>query len=79
VVGIVALVRYVAGPAHRKLAAARAIAFSLLWLIALWRSATDNFASFAIEPFTVLTAILPSLCVAHFVAVALRKSRSVEP
>ena len=76
IVAVVAFVRHlVSSDPERTFAAGRNIVFAILGLAALWSSVTDRFATFQLDPFTFAIAVLPSLCFAHFVILALRKSR----
>lgn len=76
-VAVIAFSRYlVSSDTDRRFAAPRNVAFAVIGLAGLWGTATDDFDFFDVNPFTTLTAILPSLCFVHFLILALRKSRS---
>lgn len=76
VVAIVAFVRFVVSNRDQaRLAATRNTVFALAGIVPLWGTVTDDFRTFDLNPFSFLTAIVPSACFLHFAYLALNKSR----
>jgi hypothetical protein len=76
ILAIVAFVRYVVSPREEpQLGAIRNTAFALAGIVPLWGTVTDDFRTFDLNPFSFLTAIVPSACFLHFAYLARHKFR----